>query len=116
MTPDEARGLIRYALAGLVMTVAVGWVVYRAGNALLIVYVSALFAIGLSPLVAAIERHRPAAPRRLPRWVAILIIYITIIGVLVAIAIAVVPPLIEQARDLWASLPMRLHQAQQWLI
>lgn len=116
MTPDEARSVIRYALAGLLLTAALGWVIFLARDALLIVYVSALFAIGVSPLVGAIERHRPAAPRRLPRWAAILIIYVTILSILTAVAIAVIPPLVEQARDLWASLPTLSHRVQQWLI
>jgi predicted PurR-regulated permease PerM len=116
VTTDDARSLIRYALAALLVTVALGWMLFLARDALLVIYVSALFAIGLSPLVAAIERHRPAAPRRLPRWAAILIIYITIVALLVAVGIAVIPPLIAQARDLWASLPMLVHQGQQWLI
>jgi predicted PurR-regulated permease PerM len=116
MTPEEARSLIRYALAGLLLTTALGWMLFLARDALLVVYVSALFAIGISPVVAAIERHRPAAPRRLPRWVAILIIYLTILSLLTAVAIAVIPPLVTQARDLWAVLPTLLHRAQQWLI
>ena len=116
VTPDEGRSLIRYALAGLLLTVALGWMLFLARDALLIVYVSALFAIGLSPLVGAIERHRPAAPRRLPRWVAILLIYVTILSLLTAVAIAVIPALVSQARDLWAALPELLHKAQLWLI
>jgi predicted PurR-regulated permease PerM len=116
MTPSEARSLIRYALVGLLLTAALGWILFLARDALLIVYVSALFAIGLSPLVSAIERHRPAAPRRLPRWAAILVIYLIVISILVAVAIAVVPPLISQARELTASLPNLLHKLQVWLI
>src|ERR1043166_5203066 len=80
---------------------------FLARDALLVVYVSGL---------GAIERHRPAAPRRLPRWAAILIIYVTILSVLTAIAIAVIPPLVMQARDLWATLPTLLHRVQQWVI
>jgi len=116
LTSDEARALIRYGLVGLLLTVLFGWTLVLARDAILIIYISALFAIGLSPLVNAIERHRPAAPRRVPRWAAILVIYLVIIGVLVAVAIMVVPPLIAQARELSASLPMLMHKAQQWLI
>ena len=116
MSPGDVRALIRYALAGLLLTAVLGWVLFLARGALLIVYVSALFAIGLSPVVQSIERHRPAARRRLPRWVAILIIYLTIIAVLIAIGITVIPPLITQAQELSASAPMLLHNVQQWLI
>jgi predicted PurR-regulated permease PerM len=116
IAPSEIRSLIRYALVGLLLTAILGWVLFLARGALLIVYVSALFAIGLSPLVEAIERHRPASRRRLPRWAAILIIYLTVIGVLVGIGVMVIPPLLMQAQDLSEKLPTLLHNIQQWLI
>jgi predicted PurR-regulated permease PerM len=116
MTPSEARSLIRYALVGLLLTALLGWMLVLARDALLVVYVAALFAIGLSPVVNAIERHRPAAPRRLPRWSAILIIYVIILAVLVGVGMMVIPPLIAQARELSESLPSLLHKLQVWLI
>jgi predicted PurR-regulated permease PerM len=111
------RALIRYALAGLLVTTIVAWGLFVAREALLIIYVAALFAIGLSPVVASIENRRP--PRlhaRVPRWLAILAIYIGLLGVVIGIAILIVPALVQQAQDLWTNLPMLLHNAQQWLI
>lgn len=114
---DDDRALIRYALAGLVVTVIVAWGLFLAREALLIIYVATLFAIGLSPVVASIEHRRSArAEGRVPRWLAILAIYIGIIGVLVGVGILVIPALVQQARDLWSSTPMLLHNAQQWMI
>jgi predicted PurR-regulated permease PerM len=115
---EDPRGLIRYALVGAALTVIVMAGLYLARNALLLIYVSALVAIGLGPLVNAIERRRPglASRRRSPRWLAILIIYLLIIGVLVGIGMLVVPPLVSQARELWSKLPGLLHDGQQWLI
>jgi predicted PurR-regulated permease PerM len=116
VTTDDGRALIRYALAGLLLTAALGWMLFLARDALLVIYMSALFAIGLSPLVESIERHRPAARRRLPRWAAILVIYVCIIGALIGVGILVIPPLVQQARDLWSQMPELLHRGQQWLI
>ena len=48
---EDPRGLIRYALAGGVLTVILLWALYLARNALVLIYVSALVAIGLGPLV-----------------------------------------------------------------
>src|SRR3954469_14667427 len=65
-------------VTGVAILLAVLW---AARDALLLVYVSALIAMGLSPLVKVIERpDRLGAKRRVPRWLAILAIY----GVLVA--------------------------------
>ena len=52
---------------------------FQVRSTLLLVYISALFAMGISPLVRMIERQRlfPHRQRRLPRWLAILMIYAT---------------------------------------
>ncbi len=114
---DTPRALIRYALVGLTVTVAVVWALYLTRDAILLVYVSALVAIGLSPLTASLERRKlPGRSKPMPRWAAILIIYACFIGVLVGVGLLIIPPLVEQARGLWAAFPDMLHQAQQWLI
>jgi predicted PurR-regulated permease PerM len=115
---EDPRGLIRYALAGGALTVILLWTVYHARDALILIYVSALVAIGLGPVVNAIERrgHGLATRRRVPRWLAILTIYLALIGILVGVGMLVFPPLVAQARELWSKIPEALHQAQQWLI
>ena len=114
---EDPRALIRYALAGLALTVILLWTAYLARKVLLIIYVAALVAIGLSPLVTAIERRENAITgNRIPRWLAILAIYLLIIGTLVGIGMLVFPPLVSQARDLWQQVPELLHRGQQVLI
>jgi predicted PurR-regulated permease PerM len=114
---DSPRALIRYALAGLAFTVALSWIVYLVRDVLLLVYIAALVAIGLGPLVNALERKRlPSLPKRVPRWLAILTIYLLLVALLAGVGMLVVPPLVAQARELWSNLPELLHKAQQWLI
>lgn len=112
---DSPRALIRYALAGLTVTVFIAWALWEVRGALVLVYISALVAIGLSPLVNELERKR-FLRQRVPRWVAILVIYVLIIGIIVGVSILVIPAIVMQARDLATELPRLLHQAQQWLI
>ena len=113
----DARALIRYALVGFALTVALMWMLYLVRNAVLLVYVAALVAIGLSPIVTLIQRRRDRrATQRVPRWAAILLIYLLIIGTLTVIGLLVVPPLVSQARELWAELPELTRRGQQWLI
>ena len=113
--PDSPRALIRYALVGLALTVALSAFLWFARGALVLVYISALVATGLSPLVNALERER-FMRQQVPRWAAILVIYLCIIAIVVSIAMMVVPAIIMQTRDLLMQLPMWLHTAQQWLI
>jgi predicted PurR-regulated permease PerM len=113
---DNPRALIRYAIVAVVVGVAIAWALYLARNAILLIYISALVAIGLSPSVSRFERLPLPAGRRLPRWGAILVIYLCFLGVLIGVGVLIVPPLVEQARSLWTALPDLLHRGQQWLI
>lgn len=108
MTRDDPRALIRYALAGLALTAALAWGAYLARGA--------LFAIGLAPLVALVERLPFVRGGRLPRWAAILAIYLCFLALIAGLAVLVIPPMVSQARELWSALPQMLHQGQQWLI
>jgi predicted PurR-regulated permease PerM len=114
---DDPRAIVRYALAGAAFTVVMMWMLYHVRGALLLIYVAAVVAIGVSPLVTAIERREDALTRnRVPRWLAILTIYLLILGTLVAIGMLVMPPLAKQMRDLWTAVPELIHRGQQWLI
>lgn len=114
---NSPRALIRYALAALVFTAALAWMAYLVRDVLILIYVAVLVAIGLSPVVNTIEAHRlPSLRRHVPRWLAILAIYVTLLGLLVGVAALVVPPLVTQARELWTTAPGLLHTAQAWLL
>jgi predicted PurR-regulated permease PerM len=116
-TPSDPRSLIRYACVALAITVVAMWTLYLIRGPLLIIYVSMLFATGMAPLVQTIERQRVRAIRlrRVPRGVAILVIYASLIGVLAGLAAAVFPPMVAQVEEFWAQLPSYLTQAQEKL-
>jgi predicted PurR-regulated permease PerM len=96
---DSPRALIRYALVGAALTIAISWGLFLVRGSVLLIYMSALVAIGLSPLVGVIERWRMPRTMGLPRWLAILVIYLVFLGVLVG-----------------SALPRMLSDGQQWLI
>jgi len=101
-------------VAGTAILVAALW---AARDALMLVYVSALIAMGFSPLVRVIEH--PGADgraRRVPRWLAILAIYVAIVGALVLLGLMVIPPLVAQATALWDKLPDEFNRLQTFLI
>jgi predicted PurR-regulated permease PerM len=113
---DFSRRLLQtvVTVAGAVILIAVLW---AARDALLLVYISAIIAMGFSPLVKTIEqRHSRASRRGLPRWLAILVIYAAIITVLGLVGLLVIPPLVAQAEALWAQLPMEVNRLQAFLI
>jgi predicted PurR-regulated permease PerM len=116
-SPEEARALIRYAITMTALTAIVLWCAFIVRDALMIVYVSMILAIGFSPIVRVIERQTvvPVA-RRLPRWLAILILYVIILGTLAVVIALIFPPLVEQASGLWERRVEMFERVQAFLI
>jgi predicted PurR-regulated permease PerM len=102
----------------IVLTGIIVWCAFLVRDVLLIIYVSGLLAIGFSPIIRLIERQKvlPIGTRRLPRWLAILVLYVTIIGTLTGVGFMVVPPLIEQSQQLVKALPEMFNRVQDFLI
>jgi predicted PurR-regulated permease PerM len=113
---DSPRALIRYTLVSTTITVALAWLLYQVRDTLLLIYVAGLIAVGFSPLVDAMERQRVITRVRLPRWAAILSVYVVLFTVVVLFVMLMVPPLASQARDFVAVAPDLISRGQQWLI
>jgi predicted PurR-regulated permease PerM len=113
---DSPRALIRYALVSATVTVALVWLLYFVRDTLLLIYVAGLLAVGLSPLVGAIEQQRVIRRVRLPRWAAILSVYVVLFTVVVLFVMLMVPPLVSQARDFLTVAPDFISRGQRWMI
>ena len=113
---EFTRRMVRTVLTVTGVAVAIA-ATYAARDALMLVYVSSLFAMGFSPLVRMIERPLSRKRRRrMPRGLAILVIYLAVIGTFVLVGLAVVPPLVDQATRLWSDTPQYFNRFQQFLI
>lgn len=117
MTRDEHNRVIARAVVMSIVGVTVAWALYLVRDVLLTLYISGLLAVGLSPIVRRIERRRLLKGRvRLPRWVAILSLYVgflTIVGLILAL---IIPLAVGQARQLIQELPGYADRAQQALV
>ena len=109
-----------FAVAGVLL---LAWALWAAREALLLIYISGLIAMGFSPLVRNLERGKPLHVKaagdgrsRVPRWFAILVVYAAVVSVFVLVALIVIPPLIAQATALWARLPDEFNRFQRLLI
>jgi len=111
-----SNSAIARAVALTALAVVALVALYLARDAILITYISVVLAIGLGPLVHRIEQAVPKGARALPRWLAILIIYLIVICLITISGLLVVPPLIEQSQDLWQRAPQLLDQGQDFLM
>ena len=102
-----------FAIAGVAILVISLWV---AREAVMLVYISALIAMGFAPLVKLIERGRHDARRRIPRSLAILVVYLAVVIGFVIVGLVVIPPLVAQANALWAKIPEEFDKVQNFLI
>lgn len=109
---DDSRRTVTWGIAVGALAVVLLYAAFLARHVLLLIYISGLFALGFSPAIRFIERRN----RRLPRWFAILLLYIAILGVLTGIIILIAPPLIEQAKGLWEAAPAMFTRAQDYLV
>jgi predicted PurR-regulated permease PerM len=93
-------------------------ILYEARDVLMLIYISALVAMGFSPLVRLLEHPRSGAANRsaLRRIFAILAVYVAIVAAIVLIGFMVVPPLIDQAETLWQRVPVYFNRLQAFLI
>jgi predicted PurR-regulated permease PerM len=112
------KSLILWTIWMVALAVIILWAAYLVRGVLLLIYVSGLLAIGFSPIIRLIERQKvlPIGTARFPRWLAILILYLVIIGTVVLIGVLVIPPVIHQAQQLWSALPGMFDRAQEYLI
>jgi predicted PurR-regulated permease PerM len=117
-TGSDQKAVNLWTIWMTALAVVILWAAYLIRDVLLLIYMSGLLAIGFSPIVRLIERQRflPIGSQRFPRWLAILILYLFIIGVLVGIGFLIVPPLAQQAQQLWGALPEMLDKAQDFLV
>ena len=111
-----AHGLVVFGVVCLFTGAAVAFGLYLARQALLLIYLSALIAIGLAPLVRLLERRGLWRGGSMPRWAAVGVVYLTVGTVWLLVLLLIVPTLITQAQDLARNAPGLMHDAQRWLI
>lgn len=119
MTPEEHNRVITRSVFTAIVGVAIALGVYLARDVLITLYFSGLLAIGLSPAVRMLERSRWVDGRRrrkVPRWIALLSLYLAFLLVVAIILALVVPPLVEQVQQLVTDLPNYLTKTQNALI
>ncbi|MDN4640282.1 AI-2E family transporter [Agreia sp. PsM10] len=98
---------------GLVGTLGVGVGILIltsiASLATILTYIGAaiFIALGLDPVVSWFEK------RRLPRWLAIIVVFVAVAGIVAGLVFAVVPIIVDQLGQLFDIVPVLVDRAQQ---
>ncbi len=118
MNERQQKSLILWTIWMVALAVIVLWCAYLVRGVLLLIYISGLLAVGFSPIIRLIERQKvlPIGTARFPRWLAILILYLVIVGTVVLIGVLVIPPVVHQGQQLWSALPGIFDRGQGFLI
>lgn len=96
-TPStRAIAKVFFVVVGLGALVYLAWLVR---GPLLLVLIAAFLALALGPAVQVFDR------RGVPRWVAILMVYLLIAGGVFGIGLLIVPPIVDQVEQLTTDLP-----------
>ncbi len=92
--------------AGVAVTIGLVELAIRARSVLVLIGLALFIAAGLDPVVSWLTR------RRVPRWAAVVIVMLGMVGVLAAFLAAAIPPLAAQTSKLIAELPHYAHTLQ----
>jgi predicted PurR-regulated permease PerM len=94
------------AAAGVVLTIALVELVIKARSVLVLIGLGMFIAAGLDPVVSWLTRHR------VPRWAAVTVVLLGVLGILGGFLAAAIPPLAAQSSKLIAELPHYAHTLQ----
>jgi predicted PurR-regulated permease PerM len=92
--------------AGVVITIGLVELVIRARSVLVLIGLALFIAVGLDPVVNWLTR------RRVPRWAAVIVVLLGMLGVIGGFLAAAIPPLAAQTANLIAELPHYAHALQ----
>jgi predicted PurR-regulated permease PerM len=96
--------------AGVAVTYVVFQLLVASRSVLVLIGLAAFLAVGLDPAVTWLTR------RRLPRWAAVTVVSLTVLGVIVGFFAAAIPPLADQATQFSHRLPEYLQRGHgSWL-
>jgi predicted PurR-regulated permease PerM len=117
MTEEQVRRLIVFGVAAALIGWGLAMSIYTVRWALTLVYLSLMLALGISPAIAWLEKQPWfGRKRKTPRWAAVLVFYLAATVLFVALYLAVVPPFMAQAAELWEKAPAFSTKVQRWMV
>jgi predicted PurR-regulated permease PerM len=113
---DDPRRLIVFGVTVFFAGAVVVTLLYFLRTVLLLLYVSMLLAIGFSPAVNWLQHRLAGHQQRIPRWAAILVLYVTGLATIALLLAVLLPQIGRQMAELWQRLPEYAEQLQDTLV
>jgi predicted PurR-regulated permease PerM len=112
----QARAVAKIAavcLAMVAVALLLALIVLHTRTTLQWVVIAVFFALGVAPLVSLVERVRVRG-RGLPRWVAILVVYLLGFLFFLFVLLQVIPPMVKEVEKLASQLPTYVNDFEDW--
>ena len=112
----QARAVAKIAiivLAMIAVAVLLALMVLHTRTTLQWVVIAIFFALGVAPLVSFVERVKIRG-RGLPRWLAIIVVYLLGLLFFLFVLLQVLPPMIKEVEKLATQLPTYISDFEKW--
>jgi len=113
----QARAVVKVAAISLAVIAAallLAIVVLHVRTEIRWVFASLFLALAMTPAVDRIESLRVRGHKVFPRWLAILVVYVLLLGLFVFLILQVVPPIIREFEALGSKVPGYVQDFRQW--
>src|SRR5688572_9132446 len=112
----QVRAVAKVAIVCLAMiavALLLALIVLHTRTTLQWVVVAVFFALGVAPLVTLVERVRVRG-HGLPRWAAILVVYLLGFLFFLFVLLQVIPPMVKEVEKLATQLPAYIADFEDW--
>jgi predicted PurR-regulated permease PerM len=106
--------VVAISLAVIAVALLLTIVVLHARNEIRWVFTAVFLALAMSPAVDRVESLRIRGRKLVPRWLAILVVYVALLGIFIFLILQIVPPIIREFEDLGSKAPGYVHDFRQW--
>lgn len=106
--------VVAISLAVIAVAVLLAIVVLHVRTEIRWVFAALFLALAMLPAVDRVESLRIRGRKVLPRWLAILLVYVVLFGFFVFLVLQVVPPIIREFEELGSKAPGYVQDFRQW--
>jgi predicted PurR-regulated permease PerM len=113
----QARAIVKVvaiSLAVIAAAILIAFVVVQVRTTIRWVFAALFLALAMNPAVDRLEALRVRGRKALPRWLAIVLVYVGLGALFVFLVLQVVPPIVREFEELGSKVPGYVQDFRQW--